>query len=85
MNVSQLLNTGAEILKVNKIPTYQLDSELMLSSLLKQQRESLIINSHKNVPSTTIINFKKLIARRANREPLAYILKKKNFGAKISL
>ena len=82
MNVSQLLNTGAEILKVNKIPTYQLDSELMLSSLLKQQRESLIINSHKNVPSTTIINFKKLIARRANREPLAYILKKKEFWSK---
>jgi release factor glutamine methyltransferase len=82
MNISQLLNTGAEILKVNKIRTYQLDSELVLSSLLKKQRENLIINSNKNVSATTIFNFKKLIARRANREPLAYILKKKEFWSK---
>ena len=77
MNISELLNSGAEILKVNKIRTHQLDSELVLSSLLKQQRENLIIDSNKNVSANTIFNFKKLIARRANKEPLAYILKKK--------
>ena len=82
MNISELLNSGAEILKVNKIRTHQLDSELVLSSLLKQQRENLIIDSNKNVSANTIFNFKKLIARRANKEPLAYILKKKEFWSK---
>ena len=58
MNISELLNSGAEILKVNKIRTHQLDSELVLSSLLKQQRENLIIDSNKNVSANTIFNFK---------------------------
>ena len=40
MNISELLNSGASILKQNKIETHQLDSELVLSSLLKKKREN---------------------------------------------
>ena len=36
MNISGLLNSGAKILKQNKIKTHQLDSELVLSNLLKK-------------------------------------------------
>ena len=39
MNVSELLNSGAKTLKQNKIETHQLDSELVLSSLLKKKRK----------------------------------------------
>ena len=82
MNVSELLNLGTNKLKQNKIDTHQLDSELVLSSLLKKQRENLLINLNKKVSKNTIDNFEKLIIRRANREPLAYILKKKEFWSK---
>ena len=44
MNISELLNSGSRVLKLNKIQTHQLDSEIVLSNLLKKQRENLIIN-----------------------------------------
>jgi release factor glutamine methyltransferase len=82
MNVSELLNLGSAALKLNKIETYQIDSELVLSNLLKKQRENLLINLNQNVSKNIVTNFKKLIIRRANREPLAYILKSKEFWSK---
>ncbi|MDC0426647.1 peptide chain release factor N(5)-glutamine methyltransferase [Pelagibacteraceae bacterium] len=82
MNVSKLLHSGSKTLKINKIKTHELDSELVLSNLLKKQRENLIIDSNQRVSETTILNFEKLINRRANKEPLAYILKKKEFWSK---
>ena len=82
MNISGLLNSGAKILKQNKIKTHQLDSELVLSNILNKQRENLIINSTQKVSETTVINFENLINRRAKREPLAYILRNKEFWSK---
>jgi len=82
MNISELLNSGSKILKQSKIETHQLDSELVLSSLLKKQRENLLINPNQEISENTIDNFKNLISRRANREPLAYILKNKEFWSK---
>ena len=82
MNISDLLNSGSKILKNNKVRSHQLDSEVVLSSLMKKSRENLIINSNQKVSKNTIINFEKLIIRRANKEPLAYILKNKEFWSK---
>ena len=45
MNISELLSSGYKALKINKIETHQLDSELILSNLLKTQREDLIIHT----------------------------------------
>ena len=82
MNISELLYSGSKVLKLNNIGTHQLDSELVLSNLLKKQRENLIVDSNKKVSDDTIIHFEKLISRRANREPLAYILKNREFWSK---
>ena len=82
MNLSQLLHSGSEVLKLKKIETYQLDSELVLSNLLKQQRENLIIDLNQKVSENIALKFKNLISRRAKREPLAYILKNKEFWSK---
>jgi release factor glutamine methyltransferase len=54
----------------------------VLSSLLKKKRENLITNSDQKVSENIVFNFEKLIARRANNEPLAYILKYKEFWSK---
>ena len=82
MIIAELLKSGSKALKLNKIETHQLDSEVVLSNLLKKPRENLIINLSQKVSKTVVQNFKKLISRRANREPLAYILKKKEFWSK---
>jgi|TARA_B100001093_G_scaffold519065_1_gene606266 release factor glutamine methyltransferase len=82
MKILELLHSGSRALKLNRIETHQLDSELVLSSLLKKQRENLITNSDQKVSENIVFNFEKLIARRANNEPLAYILKYKEFWSK---
>ena len=82
MIISDLLNSGSKILKSNNILTHKLDSEIMLSNLLKKRREQIIINSEEKVSKSTINNFNKLIIRRSTREPLAYILKNKEFWSK---
>ena len=82
MNISELLNSGSIALRLNKIKSHQLDSELVLSNLLKKQRENLLINLNEKVSDNVAINFQKLIKRRAKREPLAYILKNKEFWSR---
>jgi release factor glutamine methyltransferase len=82
MTVLDLLNSGSKILKNSKVQTHQLDSEIILSSLLKKQREQIIINSEEKVSKSVINNFNKLIIRRSTSEPLAYILKEKEFWSK---
>src|SRR5210317_1519887 len=82
MNISSLLANGSRILKSNSIKTYVLDSELILSDILKSQREKLIINSDHTVSEEVINNFNKLILRRTKKEPIAYILKKREFWSK---
>ena len=82
MKISDLLNSGSKILKNKKVLTYQLDSEIMLSNLLKKKREQIIINLEKKVSQTTVNNFNKMIIRRSTREPLAYILSSKEFWSK---
>jgi release factor glutamine methyltransferase len=82
MIISELLNSGSKILKNNKIKSHQLDSELVLSNLLKKKRENVLINLNQEVSKSIIDNFNKLIFRRSNREPLAYICKNKEFWSK---
>ena len=82
MNISNLLANGSRILKSNDIKTHVLDSELILSDILKSQREKLIINSNQSVSEKVINNFNKLILRRTKKEPIAYILKKREFWSK---
>ena len=82
MNISNLLANGSRILKSNSIKTHILDSELILSDILKSQREKLITNSDHTVSEKIINNFNKLILRRTKKEPIAYILKKREFWSK---
>jgi len=82
MIISQLLNVGSKILRNNKIQTHQLDSELVLSNLLKEERENLIINYDEKVSQSIVNSFNKLIIRRSTKEPLAYILRNKEFWSK---
>jgi len=82
MIISDLLYSGSKILKRNKIQTHQIDAELILSNITKQQREKLIINSDEKVSKRIANHFNKLIIRRSTKEPLAYILRNKEFWSK---
>ena len=82
MNALELINLGAEKLKNNKIPNYFLDTELLLSKTLNQRRETILTDLNQRICAKNILEFKKLIERRSLNEPIAYILKEKEFWSK---
>ena len=79
MNNLEALDYGIKLLKQNKITSYNIDSELLLSNILNLSRENLLINLGKKIKKKNYYNYKKLLQRRIKTEPIAYILKKKEF------
>ena len=82
MEILQLINNGSKQLKNKRINTHKLDAEILLSKVLDKTREEIIINSNQKIASQKIIDFNKLIKRRSTKEPIAYILKEKEFWSK---
>ena len=82
MNILQLINDGSRQLKNKEIYSHKLDAEILLSKVLNKSREQLLINLNQKIFLKQINNFHKLINRRAKKEPIAYILKKKEFWSK---
>ena len=79
MNYLKTLKFGSNKLKLNNIDSYILDSEILLSFVLNLSREQILINLNQNINKNSFIKFKKLLSRREKREPIAYIIKKKEF------
>ena len=79
MNYFQALEFGSFNLKLNNVNSYILDSELLLSFALNSTREKILINLNKKIDNKSFKKYKKLIFRRKNKEPIAYITKKKEF------
>ncbi len=79
MNYLEALNYGNCLLKKNNIINYSLDAELLLASVVNSTREKLLISLKKKIKSKNCAMYKKLIHRRQNNEPIAYILKNKEF------
>ena len=48
MKYQEILNYGSRILKLNNIKSYNLDSELLLSSTLKIDRSKILLNLGKS-------------------------------------
>ena len=49
MNYQQILNKGSKILKVNNIKSFNLDSEILLSSAVGLERSSITFKSWKEI------------------------------------
>ena len=82
MNTLELLNFGSCELKKKEITTHRLDSEILLSNVLKKKREQILVKLNQIMKKKDISTFYKLIKRRAAKEPVAYIIKKKEFWSK---
>jgi len=82
MEVLELINNGSKKLRDKNINSYKIDSEILLSEALNQTREKILINLDKKIDTKKIGNFYRFIQRRSSREPIAYILKKKEFWSR---
>ena len=83
MKIEDVLNQGSKKLKDKKVISHQLDSEILLSSILNLKRETVLINSKQVVEKEKILKFNEYIQRRSLNEPIAYIVKKKEFWSKV--
>ena len=79
MKYQEILNEGSKILKLNDIRSYNLDSEILLSSTLKLDRSQLLLNLGKRIENQEKKIFFNFIERRSKNEPIAYITGYKEF------
>ena len=82
MKALDIIKIGSNFLKESKIPSHILDSEILLSKVLNKPREKILINLDQEINKKNIIIFKKYLTRRSKKEPIAYILKEKEFFSK---
>ena len=82
MKTFELLDFGSEQLRARNIKTNKLDAELLLSTVLKIKREKVLINLERKIKSNKINSFNNLLKRRCKKEPMAYIINKKEFWKK---
>ncbi len=70
---------GAATLAAAGVDTPRLDAELLLGSVLGVDRTRLLIDGSDPVPAAARAQYDELLARRAAREPVAYILGRRDF------
>ena len=83
MNAFETIKFGSNLLKEKEISSFILDSEILLSKILKKTREDILINLDQKINSKNISAYKEYLQRRSNNEPIAYILGEKEFWSKI--
>ena len=82
MKILDAIKSGSQLLKKSNIPSYVLDSEILLSKTLKKSREKLLTNLDNKINSKELSVFNKYLLRRSKNEPIAYILEEKEFWSK---
>ena len=60
MQILELLKIGSNKLKDYKIPSHELDAELILSKILKKKRENLLVNLSEVAKKCDIKSFNNL-------------------------
>ena len=79
MNIQTLLNKANKILGSSSSTSPKLDSEILLSEAINKNRQYLILNSNEELIKENIKSFDHLLKRRKRGEPIAYLVKKKEF------
>ena len=79
MNIIEALKIGDKLLKKKGIKSYKLDSEILMSKVLKRNRIDIILNSNTKLSGREIAIYNNLIEERSKRKPIAYLTGKKEF------
>ena len=79
MNIEIAIKKACQELKNNQIGSALLDSELLLSKVIKKDRKFILLNLDKKLSQNEQDSFKKLILKRSRGKPLAYLTGIKSF------
>lgn len=72
-NLIDVLNRTADYFKAEELPSPRLEAERILAHFFKKTRIELYLAFEMPLQESEIVELRKMIARRANREPLAWI------------
>jgi len=79
MNIQKAISEGQDILKNKNIETSELDSEILMANVIQKDRRYVILNSNEELKEEYLKRFKNLIEKRSKKEPIAYLINKKEF------
>ena len=67
MNYQKILNHGDNFLKINKIKSSKIDSELLLSKVLKKNREEILTSLNNKIDEKQINEYSYYLFRRKKK------------------
>ena len=79
MKIENALKEGFLKLKQNNISSALLDSQLLMSKIIKRDQKFILLNPEKELKNCDYERFKKLISHRARGKPVAYLMEIKSF------
>ena len=79
MNINTALKNASLDLKKKNIKSALLDSEILMSKVLNQDRSKIILNLNSQLNNQDYKLFRELIISRSKNKPIAYLIGKKSF------
>ena len=79
MNIRTAISKAKYFLESNNIKSSGLDCELLMSKVLKKNRNYILLNLDRNLKKKSFNYFQSLIEERSRGKPIAYLIKKKEF------
>lgn len=79
MRVAEIYREAVKRLAAANIPDASIDASLLLCHLLKSNRTQLFLDGDRQLSPAQVAKFELFLARRLQREPLAYILGEQEF------
>ena len=79
MKLKSAIIKAQSLLKNNNIKSYILDSEILMSKTMNEDRKYVILNPNKILSELELNEFNNLILERAKGKPVAYLTGRKSF------
>ena len=79
MNIQTAINKANLNLKKKNIKSANIDSEILMSNVIKKDRNYILMNLNKTLSKKNLENFNQLVKQREKGKPIAYLTGKKDF------
>ena len=79
MNIFEAIKKGDAILRDSGIKSYKIDSEILMSRVIKKNRADIILNSKTELSQKDYNFYENLIIQRSKQKPIAHLTGKKEF------